>query len=276
MSIFHMLRGMAVSPIEWFMAVLRHRGLFKEFLRREIYGRFAGSIGGSLWLIATPLSQIMIYSFVFSVILEMRLSRQEVGTESFVVFLLAGMFPWMGFSEGLIRCTNIMLENANLITKVVFPVELLPTASLCSAFILNGFGLGLFMSYLIWTGFASWTWLWLPVILLLFYLFALGLAAFLSALCVFLRDIQQLFSIIIFVWFYLTPILYPVSMVPADFQPYLYVNPVFPFIEFFRQVLLCKTMAPTLLCISTIWTGISLFLGVFFFERIKNSFADVL
>jgi len=267
---------MAIAPIHWALALVRHRGLFKEFFAREIRGRFAGSMGGSFWLMITPLSQILIYSFVFGVILKIRLSHQEVGTESFVLFLLAGLFPWMAFSEGLIRCTGILIENANIITKVVLPVELLPTVGLSGTFFVNGVGMSLFVAYLVWAGFISWTWLWLPVLILLFFLFALGLAAFMAALCVFLRDTQQILSIIIFVWFYLTPIIYPISMIPSRFQAYLYFNPVFPFIQLFQQILLRQTMDPKLLGIATIWTVLSLFLGTFFFERLKHSFADVL
>ena len=151
MYLLHTLRGMACAPMQWAQALIRHRGLFKEFFVRGIRGRFAGSMGGSFWLMITPLSQILIYSFVFSVILKIRLSRQEVGTESFVLFLLAGLFPWMAFSEGLIRCTGILIENANIITKVVLPVELLPTVGLSGTFFVNGFGMSLSL-WLTWCG----------------------------------------------------------------------------------------------------------------------------
>jgi lipopolysaccharide transport system permease protein len=155
MYLFHTLRGMAIAPIHWVLALVRNRGLFKEFFAREIHGRFAGSMGGSFWLLATPLCHILIYSFVFSVILKIRLSHQEVGTESFVLFLLAGLFPWMAFSEGLIRCTGILIENANIITKVVLPVELLPTIGLSGTFFVNGVGMSLFVAYLVWADFVS-------------------------------------------------------------------------------------------------------------------------
>ncbi len=276
MYIFHTLKDMAYAPIHWILALIRHRSLFKEFFSREIHGRFAGSMGGSFWLLVTPLSQILIYSFVFSVILKIRLSRQEVGTESFTLFLLAGLFPWMAFSEGLTRCTGILTENANIITKVVLPIELLPTVGLSGTFFVNGVGMSLFVAYLVWAGFISWTWLYLPLLILLFFFFALGLAAFLSALCVFLRDTQQILPIIIFIWFYLTPIIYPISMIPSRFRFYLYFNPVYPFISLFQTILLHQTMDPVLLGIASIWTLISLFLGTFFFERLRHSFADVL
>ncbi|NIA08910.1 MAG: ABC transporter permease [Nitrospiraceae bacterium] len=276
MYLLHTLKDMAYAPIEWILAVIRHRGLFKEFFSREIHGRFAGSMGGSFWLLVTPLSQILIYSFVFSVVLKIRLSRQEVGTGSFVLFLLAGLFPWMAFSEGLTRCTGILIENANIITKVVLPIELLPTVGLSASFFVNGVGMSLFVVYLMWAHFLSWTWLWLSLLILLFFLFALGLAAFLSALCVFLRDTQQILPIIIFIWFYLTPIIYPISMIPSRFHVYLYFNPVFPFIALFQGILLNQTMDPRLLGIAAIWTLVSLFFGTFFFERLRHSFADVL
>ncbi len=267
---------MVYAPVQWTLVFIRHRDLFKEFFSREIHGRFAGSIGGPLWLLITPLSQILVYSFVFSVVLKIRLPRQEVGTDSFVLFLLAGLFPWMAFSEGLTRCTGILIENANIITKVVLPIELLPMVGLSGIFFVNGVGMAIFVAYLVWAGFISWAWLWLPVLILLFFLFTVGLAALLSALCVFLRDTQQLLPIIIFIWFYLTPIIYPVSMIPSQFRVYLFFNPVFPFIKLFQQTLLHQTMDPELLAIAAVWTLISLLGGTFFFERLRHSFADVL
>ncbi|MBW1671566.1 MAG: ABC transporter permease [Deltaproteobacteria bacterium] len=275
-SRFPCLQNFGTAPVQWGRIIILNFGLFKKFFTREIRGRFAGSMGGSFWLLVTPLSHILIYSFVFGMILKIRLSHQEVGTDSFVLFLLAGLFPWMAFSEGLIRCTGILIENANIITKVVLPIELLPTVGLSGTFFINGVGMSFFVIYLVWAGFISWTWLWLPVLILLFFLFALGLAAFLSALCVFLRDTQQILPIIVFVWFYLTPIIYPISMIPSKFHSYLYFNPAFPFIELFRQILLRQTMDPVLFCLAAAWTILSLFLGTFFFERLKHSFADVL
>lgn len=269
------LQQLPVAPFQWGRALVAHRGLLREFLVREIRGRFAGSVGGSLWLFVTPLSHILIYSFVFDFILKIRLSMQEIGTESFLIFLLAGLFPWMAFSEGLMRCTGILVENANIITKVVFPTEVLPTVGLTSAFLLNGVGMGLFLGYLVWAGFASWSWVWLPLVIVLFFLFALGIGAFLAALCVFLRDTQQIFSIVTFVWFYLTPIVYPISLIPEGFRIYLYANPLYPFVELFRTILL-QSIDFSLLTIAAAWTALTVVLGGFFFERAKHSFADVL
>ena len=131
----------------WLRNIRCHCGLLKEFVKRDIHGRFVGSAGGLLWTILTPLSQVIIFSFLFNTVFKIRLSRLEVGTESFIIFFLAGLFPWMAFSESLTRSTGILLEHANLITKVVFPTELLPTGIVCyrafsSGAIASGFGVG--------------------------------------------------------------------------------------------------------------------------------------
>lgn len=268
--------SLAVLPFCWGRILFKQRGLLKEFIVRDIKAKFVGSFAGFLWAFINPLAQIFIYTFVFSFIFQMKLSRLEIGTDNFVIYLLSGLFPWIAFSEGLSRATGGLLENSNLITKVVFAVELVPTTYVSSAYILNGLGYMLVLVGLALKGLAGWAWMWIPIVTGLLWLFTLGLAAFLSALCVFLRDTQQILGIVIFMWFYLTPILYPLSMVPASFQNYLKINPLFSFIEIYHQIILRHIMDWELLFIAILWTILSISLGFFFFNRLKPSFADVL
>ncbi len=270
------MRDLVLSPFIWFKVLFEQRNLFKEFVKRDIKGRFAGSFAGFSWAIINPIAQILIYIFLFSVIFRVKLSRMELGTESFAVYLLAAIFQWLAFSEGVSRAAGILVENANLITKVVFAVEILPATAVSSAFFLNGLGLGLVLVWLIVKGYLAWSWLWMPVVSLLFWCFAIGFAAFLAALTVFLRDIQQALATILSVWFYFTPILYPLSMVPSSLHVYMKLNPLFSFIELYHQVLLVHTIDGNLLLIASFWAISTLFLGLFFFKRLQPSFGDVL
>lgn len=276
MNIKSWLKDIAYTPATWAKIIITHRALLKEFISKDLRGRYAGSAAGLSWAIITPLSQIAIYTFLFTLVFRVKLSMLDLGTESFVVYLLTGLFPWLAFSEGLVRATGGLLENSNLITKVVFAVELLPVTYVSSAYILNGLGFILVLAGFALKGLAGWAWMWIPIVTCLLWLFTLGLAAFLSALCIFLRDTQQILGIVIFMWFYLTPILYPLSMVPASFHNYLKINPLFSFIEIYHQIILRHIMNWELLFMATLWTILSMLLGFFFFNRLKPSFADVL
>ena len=178
----------------WLEIPFRFRTLFWGFVRNEIRGRFAGSIGGFVWGLLTPLANLLIYIFVFSVVLKIRLKPIETGTDSFVVFFLAGLLPWAAFSEALNSATDIFLGRANLITKVAFPLELLPLTGLIVPFVLNGLGFVMYLVYLIFKGYFHFGWLWLTVVIVVHMVFTLGLVILVSSLSVFLRDIKQFMS----------------------------------------------------------------------------------
>jgi lipopolysaccharide transport system permease protein len=260
----------------WLATPFIHFPLSRNFIRQEIGGRFAGSMGGIFWSLLTPLANIFIYIFVFSTIMQIRLDIKDTGTEQFAVYLLAGLFPWMAFSEALARSTTLLLEKSNLITKVSFPVETLPYVGTAVPFILNGLGFGLFLLYLLAGGNGAWAWLWLPLAVLFHALFTLGLVALFAALSVFLRDLQQIMALAVQVWFYMTPILYPISMVPQPYQAWMAWNPAYPFIELYRQILLHHHLPLDLLLATSLIGGVTMLAGGWFFMRIKHAFGDVL
>ena len=269
-------RSLFVVPLRWFGVLWSHRGLLKQFVNRDIRGRFAGSIAGLLWTVLMPLSQIITYFFLFSVIIKIRLPEAEIGTGSFLIFFLAGLFPWLAFSEALSRATGILQENTNLITKVIFPTELLPASAALSAFFFNGVGFLIFLVYLVSQGFFGWTWLLIPFLVCLLFLFSIGAACFLSALCVFLRDTQQLLGIVLTIWFYFTPILYPISMVPESMRSIMKINPMLIYVDLFRQALLKHEFDMVNIVICIFFSLLTFFLGTLFFDRLKYSFSDVL
>ncbi len=253
-----------------------HTTLLKEFLKRDIQERFIGSVAGRLWLVITPASQIIIFYFVFGVILRMRLSIEEVGTDNFVAFLLAGLLPWMAFSEAVTRGTGIMVANANIIKKIVMPLEMLPFVETASSFILGYIGFSLYLVYLTWKGYADIVWLMLPCVIILLFFFTLGLIAFLAAITVFFRDTQQLMNLVIQAWFYLTPIIYPLYMIPEAYRHWMNINPMFPFAALFQDILLKHSFSTGMIGQAFCLALLSFSTGSFVFTRLKPSFNDVL
>jgi len=269
MNIFSLIR-------RWVEVPFRFRTLFWGFVSNEIRGRFAGSIGGFVWSLVTPLANLLIYIFVFSVVLKIRLKPMETGTDSFAVFFLAGMLPWLAFSEALGSSTDLFVGRANLITKVAFPLEVLPLTGVIVPFFLNGLGFVMYLGYLGFNGYAHFAWLWLPVIIAVHMVFTLGLVILVSSLSVFLRDIKQFIGVALSLWFFLTPIIYPLSMVPEKFRWMIKLNPMYPFIELYHQILLrhCISWEPLVyaICAAAFFLGCA----IIFFERSRRAFADVL
>ncbi|MBL6979461.1 MAG: ABC transporter permease [Desulfobacteraceae bacterium] len=269
MNIFSLIR-------RWVEVPFRFRTLFWGFVSNEIRGRFAGSIGGFVWSLVTPLANLLIYIFVFSVVLKIRLKPMETGTDSFAIFFLAGMLPWLAFSEALNSSTDLFVGRANLITKVAFPLEVLPLTGVIVPFFLNGLGFVMYLGYLTFKGYAHIGWLWLPVVIVVHMVFTLGLVILVSGLFVFLRDIKQFIGTALTLWFFLTPIIYPLSMVPEKFRWMIKLNPMYPFIELYHQVLLQGSLSWSMLgYVIGLATLVSVG-GILFFERSKYAFADVL
>ncbi|MBF0200707.1 MAG: ABC transporter permease [Desulfamplus sp.] len=261
---------------EPFFLIFSRFQLLREFVLRDIKGRFAGSFAGLLWTVLNPLATIVAYFFVFSLVMRISVTVEETGTDRFVIFFLCGFFPWVMFAESLNKSVGSLIAQSSLITKVLFPVELIPLSTLISAFITNAMGFGLFLIYIALDGYLHISWLWVPVLLLIEMLFALGLCLFLSAICVFIRDTAELLSVVTMLWFFATPIIYPFSMVPESMKFFFKMNPVALMVENFRDVLLLHTPDPWMISITMVVAMMSFACGSWFFSRSKVAFGDVL
>lgn len=250
--------------------------LLWSFVARDIKGRFVGSYAGNLWVLINPLATIVTYLFIFSIVLRVQVSAAETGTDNFTIYFLSGFFPWFMFAESLSRSVVVLIENANLITKVYFPVELLPVGVVVSSFIINGIGYLCFLAVLVVLGFAGISWGWLLVFFFLQALFTWGLANLLSALCVFIRDMKEILAILLMVWFYATPIVYPASLLPETFRPAMRCNPMWGFVELYRDVLLKQQADIGQVAYMGAVSILVYALGTWFFMRAKNAFGDVL
>ena len=228
------------------------------------------------WTILSPLATIMAFSFVFSLVLRIAIKPEETGTDKFVVFFLCGFFPWNLLATSLNKAVGVLVSESMIITKVVFPVELLPISVVLSTFLINGIGFILLLLYLGVTGYFNFCWLAVPLALLVQAVFITGLALFFSSLCVFFRDIGELLSIVIMLWFYGTPVIYPISMVPARFEFLYSFNPMVSFVQFYRQAILLNVIDLRYLGIMCGCAMVSYALGSWFFVRSRSAFGDVL
>ena len=254
----------------------RQRHVLWGFLLKETRGRFTGTIGGVLWALINPVAMIAVYMFVFSIVLRVQVTVEETGTSTFAIYFLSGLLPWILFSEGLSRSVGCLVGNASLITKVVFPVEVLPVSAVLSTFVINGLGMLVFWGFLVFAGYFSLTWLFLIFLVPAQILFTLGMACLLSAACVFIRDISELLGIVLILWFFATPIIYPISMVPAEMLPFISLNPMWTFVELYRDILLTHQVCWTSLARVCLLSIGSYGIGAWFFMRAKPTFGDVL
>ncbi|MDC3267730.1 ABC transporter permease [bacterium] len=261
---------------EWILAPFANYSLFHNFIRQDFFVQFSGSMGGFLWLFITPLVHIIIYSFVFSYIFQVR-SVEGFGETAFVVFMMVGYLPWFAFAESISRSTGLLLEKAPLITKVKFPVQIIPVVGTVIPYLTHAIGCSILLLYLATQGYLNWMWFYLPFIFFFQFLFALGLVSILSALSVFLRDLQQLVALGVTIWFFLTPIIYPITMIQSEeIRNIFLLNPMHSFVALYREIVLQGKITFIHLQIIIPVSLLTYFLGGWLFMKIKQAFGDVL
>jgi len=260
---------------EWVLAPFVNYRLFHNFTKQDFFVQFTASVGGFLWLFLTPIIHIMIYAFVFSYLFKQR-PPEEFGQTDFVIFMMVGYLPWFAFAEAISKSTGLLIEKAPLITKVVFPVQLIPIVGAVVPYVTHAIGFGLFLVYLATQGYLSWLWLWIPFIFFFQFLFTVGLVAILSALCVFLRDLQQIVALLVTIWFFLTPIIYPISIVPDEVRNIFLLNPMHSFVSLYRDIVLLGEVSLVHFQIIVPVSVVSYLFGGWLYMRIKHAFGDVL
>lgn len=251
-----------------------YRHMLFHMVRNEIKGRFAGSMGGFLWNFVHPILMLIVYLFVFVYIFKVRLSSGG-GAGASAVYIMAGLFPWMIIAEGLMRGTSSMIENATLIQKSSFPTEVLIAKAVLAPLFSYGIALVLLGLYEVVKTGAFQIILFLPFVILVQILFTLGIASLTATLSVFFRDVLQLMQILVTFWIYLTPILYPVTMLPAWVHNLMYLNPLFPLISVYQSVFIGGTFGNWyILTLMLAWTSCFFVMGAFVFSKLKYEFAD--
>jgi lipopolysaccharide transport system permease protein len=256
----------------------RHRRLMVSMVRRDLLARYRGSFGGALWALLTPLLLMATYFFVFGVVLKARFAG-DASTSGYVLYFLAGMLPWLAFSEAVGRAPGILFEHRSFVKKLVFPVETLPFNLVLAGLVTEAIGIVIFLAGLLaLRGGVPATLVWLPAVLIPQMLFTAGLCWLLAATGVFVRDLGQVMGFLLTLWFFLTPICYEESKeLPAWISRALAFNPVLAMVRGYRAILL-ENRSPWNPGLQALWVGSAAvaLLGYAWFHRLRKSFADVI
>lgn len=260
---------------EMLLAIYRYRGFIKSTVRRDFQSRYQRSMLGVFWLFLQPLAMILVYTLIFANIMKARLPGID-DTFAYSIYLCAGIFTWGLFTEILNRSTTIFLENANLLKKVSFPRICLPVIVTSSALLSFVIIFGLFTVFLIVSGnFPGWTYLNVIPVIVILVLFVSSLGIVLGVLNVFFRDVGQLITVITQFWFWLTPIVYPASILPEWLRETLAVNPMVSIVQS-MQTILVQHQPPSFISLSYPLTlGILfLILGLYLFRKHSGEIVD--
>lgn len=255
-----------------------HRALIARLAAREVSQRFKGSILGLGWAVLTPLLTAAVFTFVFSGVFQMRWSGRSGSPYDFALMLLVGLMVHGLFAEAISRAPALIVGNASYVTKVVFPLEVLPVVVVLATLVNTGITAAiLLVGNIIVNGTLHWTVIFFPVVLAPFMIFVTAIVMLTAACGVFLRDLAQLVGLVITMALFLTPVFYPLDAVPASFQIFMRINPLTSIVEQSRSVLLLGNM-PNLVSLAIFGFCALLCLAFSFwvFRRLRGGFADVL
>jgi ABC-type polysaccharide/polyol phosphate export permease len=247
------------------------RDLLWHMTIRHLRGQYKQSALGWAWAFVNPLTQMLILSFVFSKIL--RVPSEDV---PYPLFVFVGLVPWMFFSNGIGSATDSVTGAASLVTKVYFPREILPTAAVNTKLVDLAFGLIILAGMMVYYGYPpEATALWFPVIFVVQFTFTLGLSLPLAALNLYFHDVRFLVAQTLFLWYFLTPVLYPVDMIPQQYRWIFDINPMAIVIHAYRRVILHGD-APDIgrLAIGFAISLVIFLLGYYAFKKMEPGFAD--
>lgn len=250
--------------------IYNYREMIVSLVRKDLRGRYKGSVLGFLWTFVNPLLQLIVYSIVFSIIVKM-------GIDNFSMFLFVALVPWIFFSSCITSGSTVILQQQDLVKKIFFPREVLPVAYVTSSFINMLFSFIVIFVAIIVTnhGMNPAALLFLPLIMLIEYILALGFSFVASAITVYFRDLEHILNNLSMAWMYLTPILYTQEMVPEQYKPLFNLNPMTPIIIAYRDILFYKRIPSLNTLIGASITGVvSLILGFILFNKLKKGFAE--
>ena len=252
-----------------FKNLYQYRELLKTNVKKEIRGKYKGSFLGVLWSFLNPLLMVLVYALVFSAIL-----KQDI--PNYVIFLIVGVIPWNFFTTVIMQGTNCIWINGGIIKKVYFPREILPVSVVLAGLVNFLISCVIIFIFVLFSGMGfSIHLIWLPLIAILQTLFSLGLLFILSAVDVYVRDVEYLINFLISLLFYATPIVYTVDLFPESVRWILYLNPMTHFIDAYRSIFYYQT-APSLMSILYISLFAVFFLvfGYMIFRKLEKGFAE--
>ena len=213
------------------------RGFILSSVKREFQSKYRNSLLGALWMVINPLAMILVYTVIFSQVMSAKLPGVD-STFSYSIYLCAGILTWGFFAEITGRAQNMFLEQANLLKKLSFPRLCLPVIVVVNASLNFSIIFILFTLFLLLSdNFPGWSFIALVPVLAIQTVFAIGLGMSLGVLNVFFRDVGQLFGVVLQFWFWLTPIIYPITILPERFRPMMSLNPMAQLVEAYQNIL---------------------------------------
>jgi len=261
-----MLQNLAQLP--------RYRGLIQSLVARELKARYRGSVLGFFWSFINPLTLLLIYTFVFKYVMPAAVK----GADPYPLFMFCGLLPWTWFASSLMESSGVLIAGGNLIKKVLFPAEILPIVTVTANMIHFFLALPILAVFLViyraplTVGELAW----FPIVIAVQYVFTLACALILSALTVHFRDIRDILSNLLSLWFFATPIIYPYLTAPEIAKRFLNWNPMAHVVISYQEILFFPGPFghwKWLLALGVASIGFFLF-GYFIFDRLRDSFAE--
>ena len=250
-----------------------YRDLLISWAWRTIRSRYKQSLLGGLWVIIQPVATVVMFSIIFTVFIPV-----DTGDIPYIVFSYTAMVPWLLFTSSITDMVDSLVSNMGLVSKIYFPREILPIAALIARLVdfAIAYTLLVFLILVYRMEVHLLGLLLLPIVLFIQLALSLGLGLLGGALNVFYRDIRHVFALVLQIWFYASPIIYPVTVVPDELLPIYYLNPMAGVIEAYRAILLYQQLPGPYLLISASVAFAALLFGYWFFKRAEFQFADVI
>jgi len=252
--------------------IFLYREMIISLVRKDLRGRYKGSVLGFLWTFINPLLQLAVYTLVFSVIM-----RSDI--DQFYMFLFVALIPWIFFASCLTTGSFCIIGETSLVSKIYFPREVVPIAYVTSSFVNMLYCFVVVLAMVVVTGrpVNIVAWMFLPIIMLVEYVMALGVALLASSITVYFRDLQHILGIVAMAWQFLTPVIYPLSMVPEEIQPVFLLNPMTPVIIAYRDILYYGVIPQMSTMLHATGFGIVIVVvGWIVFGQLKRRFAEEL
>lgn len=267
-----------IGPAALVASLVTHARLIVQLARREVVGRYRGSMLGLAWSFFNPLLMLAVYTFVFSVIFKARWAGADSGRASFAIFLFSGLLVHGFFAECVIRAPALVMANPSFVKRVVFPLEILPWVTLGSALFHGVISLFVLLAAQVATGHQlHLTAFYLPIVFVPLMMVTMGASWLLAGVGVYVRDIGHFIGVLVTVLLFLSPVFYPASALPEEFRPWLAFNPLTFIIEQTRAVLILGQppawrawLKFTAASLVFMWFGFAVF------QRLRRGFADVL